>query len=179
MKQKNVWLGIAAGACGGLVASFAMNQFQSLLSEASKAVSSDQEKQQSEQQQQQQSESSESSDNATVMAAKAISSTVFNHELTGEEKQWAGPAVHYGLGTTLGAVYGVLAEVLPGSTVGAGTLYGTAVWLVADEIAVPAFGLSQPPTETPASSHLTAWASHLVFGLVTDLTRRLVMRGRE
>ena len=58
---------------------------------------------------------------------------------------------------------------------GAGTGYGAAVWVGADEIAVPLFGLSGPPDETPLSGHVKALASHLVFGLVTHLTRKLVL----
>ncbi|MDQ2944640.1 MAG: DUF1440 domain-containing protein [Acidobacteriota bacterium] len=136
-----------------------MNQFQSLLSAASG-----------------QQKSSSQDEDATVKTAKAISTTCCDHELTEDEKKWAGPAVHYSLGTSLGAVYGALAETVPVATAGAGTLYGTAVWFGADEIAVPAFGLSKSPSETPLSSHVSALASHLVFGLVTALTRKLILR---
>lgn len=50
------------------------------------------------------------------------------------------------------------------------------MWLGADEIAVPALGLSKPASETPLSAHAQALASHLVFGLVTALTRKLILR---
>ena len=53
-----------------------------------------------------------------------------------------------------------------------GTLFGSALWLAADEIAVPAFGLAKPPREHPASTHITSWASHLVYGLTAELVRR-------
>ncbi|MGC2658724.1 MAG: DUF1440 domain-containing protein, partial [Bryobacteraceae bacterium] len=115
-----------------------------------------------------------SGDDATVKAAKAISTSVFHHELSNDEKKWAGPAVHYGLGTALGAVYGSVAEC-SAVQAGAGAAYGTAVWIGADEIAVPVLGLSEPPTKTPVSGHAMALASHLVFGLVTHFTRKLVL----
>jgi putative membrane protein len=156
---KCVWKSVAAGAVGGLVAAFAMNQFQSLLKAASG-----------------QQKSSSQDEDATVKTAKAISQTFFAHELTDDQKKWAGPAVHYSLGASLGAVYGALAETAPLATAGAGTAYGTAVWFGADEIAVPAFGLSKGPAEFPLSTHLSALASHLVFGVVTGLTRRLILR---
>ena len=149
---------VVAGTAGGLIAAFAMNQFQALLSTVSG-----------------QQESNSEDEDATVKTAKAISQTFFSHELTDDEKKWAAPAVHYGLGASLGAVYGALAETVPVTTTGAGTLYGTAVWIGADEIAVPAFGLSKGPSETPLSSHASALASHLVFGLVTGLTRKLIL----
>lgn len=39
---------------------------------------------------------------------------------------------------------------------------GLKVWLVADEAAVPALGLSGSPTEVPLSKHAYALASHFV-----------------
>ncbi|MGI8960933.1 MAG: DUF1440 domain-containing protein [Bryobacteraceae bacterium] len=149
---------------GGLTGSYAMNQFQSLWSIASRILSSHQN----------QKLSAESED-AVVKTAKAISKAIFRHELTDSEKRWAGLAVHYSFGTALGALYGVLADTFPASRASHGTAYGSAVWLGADEISVPAFGLSAPPTATPASSHLSALASHVVYGFVTDLVRRVTL----
>jgi hypothetical protein len=48
--------------------------------------------------------------------------------------------------------------------------------VLADEIGVPAAGLSGPPTKTPPAKHLQAWAAHLVYGLVTELTRRGILK---
>ncbi len=71
-------------------------------------------------------------------------------------------------------IYGVAAEIAPISTVGAGLPFGAAVWLVADDIVVPALGLSKPITEFSLSTHAYALSSHLVYGLTTDLVRRTV-----
>jgi uncharacterized membrane protein YagU involved in acid resistance len=138
-----------------------MNQYQSLVNAATKSASDEQAQDQDE--------------DATIKTAKAISRLAFHHELTDDEKKWAGPAVHYSLGSALGAVYGLAAEKLPVSTTGMGTGYGFAVWLGADEIAVPAMGFAQGPAETSLSSHANALASHLVYGIVTDLTRKLLL----
>lgn len=159
----SVWKSLAAGAIGGLVASFAMNQFQAAISAVSESMTK---------KEQPQKESED--EDVTIKTAKAISSDLFHHELTEDEEKWAGPAVHYALGTALGAIYGVLVSYVPASS-GVAASYGTAVWLGGDEIAVPLFGLSGPPTETPLSEHAQALASHLVFGLVTHFTRSLVL----
>jgi putative membrane protein len=156
---------LIAGAVGGLAASYAMNQFQSLLTAVTKELS----KREGDQQ-------SSGGEDATVKAAEVISEHVFHHELTGAEKKWAGSAVHYAFGTLIGAVYGVLAETVPAARSGHGAAFGTAVWLAADEIGVPALGLAQPPSQTPASSHVKALASHLVYGFTTDLTTRTIQR---
>lgn len=163
--SETIWKSVAVGAVAGLAGAFAMNQFQSLLSSLSESG-----------RQPPKEESEEASEDATVKTAKAISENVFQHQLTGEEKKWAGPVVHYGFGATVGAAYGALAETSCVATAGLGTGYGTAVWAVADELAVPAFGLSQPIPETETTSHLKALASHLVYGLTLDLTRRLLLK---
>jgi putative membrane protein len=118
----------------------------------------------------------ENQDDATVKAAKAISAGIFGHELKEGEKESAGAAVHYAFGTATGGLYGAVAEVLPEVTLGAGLPFGAAFWLVADETAVPLLRLSKPPTEYPLSTHLYAFASHLVYGLTSELVRRAVRK---
>lgn len=84
--------------------------------------------------------------------------------------------MHYGFGTVTGAAYGVAAEVAPASAAGEGLPFGTFVWLTADEIAVPALGLSKPAGQYPVSTHVYALASHLVYGLTLELSRRAVRK---
>jgi hypothetical protein len=113
---------------------------------------------------------------ATVRTAEGISRCVFGHELTAQEKKWAGPAVHYAFGGLVGAVYGAMAGSTRLAAAGGGTGYASAVWLLADEIGVPAAGLSASPIRTPLRKHVEAWASHLVYGLVTEGTRRAILK---
>lgn len=162
-----LWKGTVAGLAGGLLASWVMNQFQAavpvdtfqrLLGEADSDPSSN--------------GGQSESESATVQAAEAVSEGVFDHELTKREKKTAGPAVHYTFGTSVGGLYGTLAEVAPSVTVASGLPFGTVFWLIADEGAVPALGLSGPPTEHPPSTHLYALTSHLVYGLTTEFVRR-------
>ncbi len=80
------------------------------------------------------------------------------------------------MGATSGAIYGAMAELLPSVTLGAGLPFGTAVWLIADEATLPALGLAKSPTEVPVSKHAYALASHFVYGLTTDIVRRVVRR---
>jgi uncharacterized membrane protein YagU involved in acid resistance len=78
------------------------------------------------------------------------------------------------MGTTSAAAYGVLAELAPIVTAGDGVAFGTALWLLADEVAVPAAGLSKPPREIPVTTHIYALVSHLVYGWITEMVRRAV-----
>ena len=72
----------------------------------------------------------------------------------------------------MGGLYGALAEIAPIAIIGFGLAFGAIFWVAADEAAVPALGLSKSPTESPLSTHASALASHLVYGLTTDLVRR-------
>jgi len=80
------------------------------------------------------------------------------------------------MGVTSGAIYGAMAEVVPLATVCEGTGFGAAVWVVADEGIVPALGLSRDSSEYPASIHVYSLASHLVYGVTTELVRRAVRK---
>ena len=171
--------GAVAGFLAGLFASWTMNQFQAVwtkLQEGFEKPHGAQSLQPSDGQSATQSseQTKEQEDDATVKAAKAISERVFGHELQESEERPAGAAVHYAFGTATGGLYGAVAEYAPEITTGAGLPFGVAFWAVADEAVVPLLGLSKGPTEYPASTHAYALASHLVYGLTTEVTRRAV-----
>jgi uncharacterized membrane protein YagU involved in acid resistance len=157
----DVLKGTLAGMIGGLVAAFVMSEFQSLWS---KVAGEKKEKR----------TGAKEEEPSTVKAAEMISEGAFDHELTKEEKQYVGPAMHYAMGGTSGAIYGAVNEMMPAANVAAGLPFGAAVWLVADDIVVPALGLKKPPTEYPLSEHAYALASHLVYGLTTEMVRGAV-----
>ena len=175
----NLVKGTIAGLVGGLVASWTMNQFQAAWSKAAEGFEKPhgaQSMQPSDAPTAAQStyQSKEDQDDATVKAAKAISENIFGHELTESEKKPAGAAVHYAFGAATGGLYGAAAEIAPEVTTGLGLPFGVAFWMVADEGAVPLLGLSKGPTEYPISTHAYAFASHLVYGLTAEVTRRAV-----
>jgi hypothetical protein len=156
----DVWKGVVAGAIAGLAAAWVMNMFQA----------GSQRLQQKFQPEQQQSSSESGGDDATVKTAKAIAEPL-GHQLTDSEKKVAGPLVHYAFGTAMGALYGLVSEIQPNARLGFGTLFGTALWLTADEIMVPALKLGPKPNETPLKSHANALAAHLVYGAAAESIR--------
>jgi len=166
--EMDILKGLLAGVAGGLLASFLMEQFQAAWSAAAEAIkSSDEQKERA---------SQKKSEPATVKTADAISKKVLGRGVPKEYKATAGEAVHYGMGAGSAAAYGVLSEVLPIVTVGDGLAFGGALWLLGDEVAVPAAGLSKPPQEIPLTTHIYALASHLVFGWITETVRAAVRR---
>jgi putative membrane protein len=168
---RTIWRAAVAGAVGGLVGSWAMNQFQAGWSRVAAAL----QERQAERRGNEESAPSGGED-ATMKTADAISRRLLGRPLTRREKQAAGPVVHYVFGCSTAAVYGALAELVPVTRMAWGLPFGAAVWLGADEVAVPAFGLSRPATAFPLSTHAMALASHLVYGLTTEGVRRLVRR---
>lgn len=171
----SVLKGLVAGLAGGLIASWTMNQFQAAwtrIAEGSEKPHGAQSMQPAEGSQGEQDQDTKEQDDATVETAKVISKNVFGHEIQESEKKTAGAVVHYAFGTATGGLYGALAEVSPQVTMAAGLPFGAAFWLIADEITVPVLGLSKGPTEYPISTHAYALASHLVYGMTAELSRR-------
>ena len=154
--------GALAGAVAGFVGAYAMERFQALWSDTAKRARP------------QQIASAAKDEPTTVKAAERVAETVFHAELPDEIKPVAGEAVHYGMGMLSGAIYGALAEVLPIVRAGNGLLFGTILWWVADNTAVPAVGLSKGPSAYPPSTHAYALSSHLVYGFATETVRRVL-----
>jgi putative membrane protein len=173
--QPEVLKGLAAGAIGGLVASWVMDEFQSAWFKLSNRVGPSEAGESSSADNGEQPPSGDA-EPATVKAAERISEKIFGHQLAKDEKKLAGDAVHYATGTASGAVYGVAAELAPEVTVGAGLPFGTAVWLVVDEAAVPLLGLAKGPTEYPLAMHVYALASHFIYGISTEVVRSALRR---
>ena len=171
--ERAVLKGLAARMIGGLIASWVMDQFQRVWIKASEALPNSDANISNESSSPAQNEVQEP---ATILAAKAVSENIFGHELKENEKKVGGNLVHYTVGSTSGAIYGAAAELTPKTTAGAGIPFGTALWLVVDEGAVPLLGLSKGPAEYPPSTHIYALASHFVFGLTTEMIRRALRR---
>jgi putative membrane protein len=171
----NILKGIVAGLAAGLVASWTMNQFQAAwtrIAENSEKSHGAQSMQPSHGSKGDQAQDVNEQDDATVETAKVISENLFGHELKESEKEPAGAVVHYAFGTATGALYGALAEVSPQVTAAAGLPFGAVFWLIADEVSVPLLGLSKGPTAYPVSTHVYSLASHLVYGVTAEFSRR-------
>ena len=179
-RHPNVLRGLATGITAGIAATLIMDQFQKISTagqkeaekqlrlakhESAEAIDRDQQRQ----------EQQSLQEDSTEIVARKIAGSV-GKELAPEEKKKAGQAVHYAFGTLMGAVYGVAAELVPEVTTGGGTAYGTLLFLGANEVAVPAFQLSPPPTETPGRDRLQHWAAHVVYGGSLELVRSLIRR---
>ena len=161
---------VVAGAIGGLVASWAMEYFQRSLGWISQDLGGEPGGGG------QQHRTPQQSEPPTYKAADAVSETMTGQEVPREYKPAAGALMHYAFGGAVGAIYGAAAARTPDVTAWGGIPFGATVWLVADEMGMPLSGLSKPPTEYPASDHVSAFATHIVYGTTTECVRRTLLR---
>jgi len=74
-------------------------------------------------------------------------------------------AVHWGFGMLMGGLYGALRSGKgSASDLGVGLAYGTGLWALGDELAVPILGLQEGPTKSPKTMHANRLVSHLLYG---------------
>ncbi|HEU4636677.1 MAG TPA: DUF1440 domain-containing protein [Edaphobacter sp.] len=179
--RPNVFRGVVTGVAAGIAATLIMDQFQKLSSAGINAADKqirlalDEPEESIDRDHQQQAEQAARQEGSTEKVARKIAE-VAGKDLPPANKKKAGQAVHYAFGTLMGAIYGISAELVPEVTTGGGTAYGTLLFLAADEVAVPAFQLSPPPTETAPTDHLQHWAAHVVYGGSLELIRSLMRR---
>ena len=158
-------LGMCAGLAAGFLATLAMDGFQRLAKQAiasrgDEGAGNDQ------------SSGGDHEEPATLKVSRRIGKRVLHRDLDDSSAQLASEAVHYGYGTLMGGVYGVLAELFPKTATASGAPYGAVLFALGDEVAVPALGLSKRPSEYPLASHAQALGAHLVYGTALDLLRR-------
>ena len=109
--------------------------------------------------------------NSNELAAQALAQPLLGRRLARDELAIAAMLVHYGFGAAVGAFYGAWAERARRDRFRSGLALGTGLWITADEIAMPALGLSGPTTKRPLEMHLQSFFAHIVYGLVAERVR--------
>lgn len=181
LRQHSLLRGLAIGATAGIAATLVMDQFQKLSMAGQKAMQKHQKLSSGESpwqiahEQVQQEQKQAAQEGSTEIVARHIAEAA-GTQIAPDSRKQAGQAVHYTFGTLMGIVYGVAAEFLPEVSSGGGTAFGTMLFLVADEVAVPSLRLSPPPTESAPTDHLQHWAAHVVYGGALEVFRTLLQR---
>jgi uncharacterized membrane protein YagU involved in acid resistance len=112
---------------------------------------------------------------SSQVAAESIAEAV-GYPLHDEQRKLAGSAVHYGLGTTWGPVYGLLRRHAGLRPLSAGFLTGAALSLIVDEGLAPALGYSAPNTDYPMLTHLRGFFNHVAYGAAVGVTAETLYR---
>jgi putative membrane protein len=172
-RERHILRGALAGTVGGLVASWVMNEFMGGTGKRlQKAVQTDEQNQADEVREANKSQPQE--DATMKVADEIVKNATGGRHLSWSGKERGGPVVHYAFGAIMGGIYGGLAECAPGIAAGSGISFGTVLFTGADLFAVPALGLSANPAQQPASKLASPFVAHIVYGVTTDLVRRLL-----
>jgi len=80
-------------------------------------------------------------------------------------KKRLGELVHYGVGARWGVLFNVFRDIYPRLWSVSGVAgFSAAVWMIDDNLILPAFKLAGWPQRYPLRSHAYALAAHLVYG---------------
>lgn len=109
---------------------------------------------------------------STESAAVAMVQAALQRELYPAQRVRAAVAVHFAIGAAAGALYGAAAEWLPSVKAASGAVFGFAVWMVAQELAMPVLGWSRPLTEYSTAMQANSLGEHLAYGIATEVIRR-------
>jgi hypothetical protein len=104
---------------------------------------------------------------AYVIAARKAAD-VGGLELSDEQQERAGTAIHWTLGIAAGAMYAVLRRRVPAVASGKGLPFGAGFFLVVDEFMIPALGFTPGPAAFPWQAHARGLGGHLAFGLASE-----------
>jgi hypothetical protein len=157
--QRNVLGEIALGAVAGAAATWLMGKATNYLYEHENETA------------RQREDKVRGGQSAYETAAEKVAGLVCQ-PLSDDERKKMGAAIHWSVGIGSSALYALLRRRLAGRGLGrelaAGALFGTAVWLLLDEVGNVALGLTPGPTAFPWQAHARGLAGHLVLGLAAE-----------
>ncbi len=105
-----------------------------------------------------------------------LAEKVAGHSLTTTQKAQAAEGIHWAFGALAGAAYGGLAEYFPDATQKEGASFGIALAGLTHGSVLPAMGLSADPKDQTTREHTSEMATHVVYGVVTEVVRSAVRR---
>ncbi len=107
---------------------------------------------------------------------EVLAEKIAGHSLTQHQKEVAGESIHWAFGALTGAAYGGLAEYFPDATQKEGATFGLALASLTHGKALPAFGLSADPEHQTTREHTSEMATHVLYGVVTEVVRSSVRK---
>jgi hypothetical protein len=112
---------------------------------------------------------------ATRRIAGECGTRILGRALSPQELKTGAAFVHYATGATAGIFYGMMAHPAKKRSRWSGAFFGAALWLVGNELLLPALGVIHRDDYTRAEK-MRALGGHLAFGLTTDLVSRALAR---
>lgn len=116
-------------------------------------------------------------ESAPQTAARVLYRKARGREPDEETRMELATRLHWAQGMAMGGLYGLFrGDRREGLDLTGGLVFGAAVWLAADELAVPLLGLSRGPTAHERAEHLQGLGAHLVYGAATSIAAQALSR---
>jgi hypothetical protein len=115
-------------------------------------------------------------ESSTEALGRRLYENVTGYTPRSETREMLSYLIHWGYGLAQGGLYGALRSSANGLDLKGGLLYGTGLWLLGDELAVPALGLQGGPTSVSSEQHLNRLGAHLAYGLGTAAATQILRR---
>jgi Protein of unknown function (DUF1440) len=146
---------VLAGLAGGLVGGWMMSQFTHFWKSLPRSQNS--------------LPYSRQEWDAVSRSAEVIGERFSGGKLRVRQQKLGAALVHYFVAGSSGALYAVFVA-RRGTTISkwAGPLFGLAMWVVGNEIALPALDLTRKPTDYTFGERANALGEHIIYGLTTD-----------
>ena len=109
-----------------------------------------------------------------LVAARAA--TAADIDLSPDAKEAASEVLHWTFGTLTGGVYGAVVEYQPKAAVWQGGTFGLALNRLTHQGILPRTNLVEPVPEQPAQERISEWVTHIMYGVTTELVRRIVRK---
>jgi putative membrane protein len=106
-----------------------------------------------------------------------LAERVVGHPLSEGQKSIAAQGIHWTFGALAGAVYGAAVELEPKIGAWRGAAFGLGLNKLTHESLLPKAGLAAPTVRQSTQERQSEWVTHAIYGVTTDLVRRLVRRG--
>src|ERR1700722_19691549 len=85
-------------------------------------------------------------------------------------------AIHWGFGALVGGADGAVAEYQPVITGRLGADFGLTLCGMTHASTLPIMGLTESPENQPAREHASELVTHAIYGVTTEVVRRLARR---
>jgi putative membrane protein len=85
-------------------------------------------------------------------------------------------AIHWGFGALVGGAYGAVAEYQPVVTGRLGANFGLTLCGMTHASTLPMMGLTESPENQPAREHASELVTHAIYGVTTEVVRRMVRK---
>jgi len=151
MENDQLWKGLLAGALAGIAATAAKTLWEKHFPVRS-----------------------ESTDAPPLILANQIKKAVVQQPIQEENESMVTSSIHWTFGTATGAAYGIASEEFPLISSGFGIPFGVSFWVGTHGSIVPLADLEPFPMEVEMNYAVNEFAGHLVYGVVLEVTRRVV-----